>query len=81
MGRDPATGEAIKIKASKKIAFGPAGTEGGRETEVYQCDFELWAVPATHPEQSQGNFHAIVEMMAMAASTGWREKLCYAGSH
>jgi DNA-binding protein HU-beta len=24
MGRDPATGEAIKIKASKKIAFRPA---------------------------------------------------------
>jgi DNA-binding protein HU-beta len=24
MGRNPATGEAIKIKASKKIAFRPA---------------------------------------------------------
>ena len=33
MGRNPATGEAIKIKASKKVAFRAAkGTEGGRSS-------------------------------------------------
>ena len=30
MGRNPATGEAIKIKASKKVAFAPPRTSRSR---------------------------------------------------
>jgi DNA-binding protein HU-beta len=40
MGRNPATGEAIKIKASKKVAFRPA-----KESEIVA---EVVAVGAGH---------------------------------
>ena len=38
MGRNPATGEAIEIKASKKVAFGPAKELSGAIEATNICD-------------------------------------------